>query len=577
MDKQRLILFTAIAAIVYLLILSWNEDYGQPAEPAVAQTQQQLSSNSTDSLPSTDDQIAVTGTSDLPSATSVPAADSTSIPAVDGQPVVQAQASQQSIQVETDVYNISINPRGGDIVYVALKKFPRVINKKDDPFALMQNGGGRVYIAQSGLIGKNGPDAAKTGRPIYQTTQTNYQMVDGEKTLQVDLQLNQNGVNITKRFTFTRDDYLINVQYLIDNQSSSPWQGNLFAQLKRDNSGDPSQTTSMGMASYLGAATQTSEDNYVKVKFGDIAKSPFKEQNTGGWVAILQHYFVSAWIPDPNQQHTYEVRKNSQGENIAGLVTPAVLVAPGDSATIGAELYTGPKIQQRLKEIAPSLDLTIDFGFLFFIGQPLFWLLKFFHGFMGNWGWAIIFTTLVIKLVFFPLSATSYKSMANMRRVGPEMARIKEQHGGDRQKMSSSMMELYKKEKINPLGGCLPILVQMPVFIALYWVLMESVELRQAPFMFWLTDLSVKDPFFILPILMGITMFGQQMLNPTPPDPTQAKIMKMMPIMFTFFFLWFPSGLVLYWVTNNLLSIAQQYVITKKIENAAATKTLKKS
>jgi YidC/Oxa1 family membrane protein insertase len=572
MDKQRLIIFSLIAVIAYLLILAWNDDYGQPVEPTVAEIQQQVSGNTLNSLPTSSNKQQSAVGSDLPSATPL-AADG--VAATGDQPTIQAKPSQQAIEVETDVLKISINPLGGDIVYAGLKAYPRVIDKPEDPFPLLQNGGTRVYIAQSGLIGANGPDAASTGRPLYSVAQSSFQMADGEDTLQVDLQLNQNGVNITKRYTFTRGDYLINVQYIVDNQSSEHWQGNFFAQLKRDNSADPSKTTSMGMASYLGAATQTVEDNYVKVDFDDAGDSPFKEKNTGGWVAILQHYFVSAWIPDIDQQHTYEVRKNSQGENIAGLVSPATVVAPGASATIGAQLYTGPKIQERLKEIAPSLELTIDFGFLFFIGQPLFWLLNFFHSFIGNWGWAIILTTLVIKLVFFPLSATSYKSMANMRRVGPEMARIKETHGADRQKMSAAMMELYKKEKINPLGGCLPILVQMPVFIALYWVLMESAELRQAPFMFWLNDLSVKDPFFVLPILMGITMFGQQMLNPTPPDPTQAKVMKMMPIMFTFFFLWFPSGLVLYWVTNNLLSIAQQYVITKKIENAAATKTLK--
>jgi len=572
MDKQRLIIFSLIAVIGYLLILAWNDDYGQPVEPTVAEVQQQVSGNTLDSLPTSSNAQQTAAGSDLPSATPL-AADG--VAATGDQPTIQAQPSQQAIEVETDVFKISINPRGGDVVYAALKEYPRVIDKADDPFVLLQNGGARVYIAQSGLIGKNGPDAASTGRPLYQAAQSSFQMAEGEDTLQVDLQLNQNGVNITKRYTFTRGDYLIDVQYIVDNQSSEHWQGNFFAQLKRDNSADPSKTTSMGMASYLGAATQTAEDNYVKVDFDDAGDSPFKEKNTGGWVAILQHYFLSAWVPATDQQHTYEVRKNSQGENIAGLVSPATVVAPGASATIGAQLFTGPKIQERLKDIAPSLELTIDFGFLFFIGQPLFWVLNFFHGFLGNWGWAIIFTTLVIKLAFFHLSATSYKSMANMRRVGPEMARIKELHGADRQKMSASMMELYKKEKINPLGGCLPILVQMPVFIALYWVLMESVELRQAPFMFWLTDLSVKDPFFVLPILMGVTMFGQQMLNPTPPDPTQAKVMKMMPIMFTFFFLWFPSGLVLYWVTNNLLSIAQQYVITKKIEKAAATKTLK--
>ncbi len=571
MDKQRLILFSLIAVIGYLLILAWNDDYGQPPEEQLVTQNQQLSTGdafTNTSLPSANNAEKVAN-SDLPSAT--PAAGN----AVTDQPSVQAKPSQQLINVETDVFKISINPRGGDVVYAALKDYPRVIDKPDAPFALLQNNGARVYVAQSGLIGANGPDASATGRPIYSASQSDFKMLEGEETLQVDLQLNENGVVITKRYTFTRGDYLIDVDYLINNQSSENWQGNFFAQLKRDNSADPSQTTSMGMASFLGAATQTVEDNYVKVDFDDIADEPFKEKNTGGWVAILQHYFVSVWVPNKDQQHLYEVRKNSQGENIAGLVSPATIVPPGQQVTVGAQLYAGPKIQDRLEQISPSLELTIDYGFLFFIGQPLFWLLSFFHSFLGNWGWAIIFTTLVIKLAFFHLSATSYKSMANMRRVGPEMARIKEQHGSDRQKMSAAMMELYKKEKINPLGGCLPILVQMPVFIALYWVLMESVELRQAPFMFWIEDLAVKDPLFILPILMGVTMYGQQLLNPTPPDPTQAKVMKMLPIMFTFFFLWFPSGLVLYWVANNILSIAQQWVITRKIEKAAENKTLK--
>ena len=568
MDKQRVIILFMIAVIGYLLILAWNDDYGKTPEPAVVQQQQVPTTNGLDTPVTTANE-----NSDLPSAT--PVAEGSNVLDNSSKPTAQVQANEQLIHVETDVFKISINPRGGDVTYAALKDYPRVIDQPDDPFVLLQNGGARVYIAQSGLIGTNGPDADAAGRPLYAVTQSNFKLDDGEDTLMVDLHLNQNGVEITKRYTFNRGDYLIKIDYLINNQSSENWQGNFFAQLKRDNSQDPSKTTSMGMASYLGAATQTVDDNYVKVNFDDIDTDPFKEKNVGGWVAILQHYFVSVWIPNKSEQHLYEVRKNARGENIAGLVSPATVVAPGQQATVGAQLYTGPKIQDRLEAIAPSLELTVDYGFLFFIGQPLFWLLTFFYGFIGNWGWSIILVTLVIKLAFFHLSATSYKSMANMRRVGPEMQRIKDQHSGDRQKMSQAMMELYKKEKINPLGGCLPILVQMPVFIALYWVLMESVELRQAPFMFWIEDLAAKDPYFILPILMGVTMFGQQLLNPTPPDPTQAKIMKMMPIMFTFFFLWFPSGLVLYWVANNILSIAQQWVITRKIEKAAENKTLK--
>ena len=565
MDKQRLVLFSAIAVILYLLILAWNDDYGQPTPAPVAQTQQPAGELgfSSDNLPTAEAQSA--SDSDLPTAT-----------ATDSIPVKPVEAVSNAITVETDVFKISINPRGGDIIYAALKAYPRVIEQPDEPFVLMQNSSERVYIAQSGLVGVNGPDSAKTGRPLYQTAQQSYKLSEGEDSLTVDLQLQtSDGVAITKRFIFKRADYLINIDYLINNQSSQPWQANFFAQLRRDNSGDPSKTTSLGMASFVGVAMTTADDNYKKVDFDDLEDAPVKAKTNGGWVAILQHYFLTAWVPADNQQHNFEIKKNKKGENIAGLVSPATVVAPGESATISAQLYSGPKIQKRLKEISPNLELTVDYGFLFFIGQPLFWLLTFFHSFIGNWGWAIIFTTLVIKLVFFPLSAASYRSMANMRRVGPEMARIKELHGNDRQKMSSAMMELYKKEKINPLGGCLPILVQMPVFIALYWVLMESVELRQAPFMLWIEDLAIKDPLFILPILMGVTMFGQQMLNPTPPDPTQAKVMKMMPIMFTFFFLWFPAGLVLYWVANNLLSIAQQWLITRKIEKAVATKAVK--
>ncbi|MCB1653905.1 MAG: membrane protein insertase YidC, partial [Pseudomonadales bacterium] len=260
----------------------------------------------------------------------------------------------------------------------------------------------------------------------------------------------------------------------------------------------------------------------------------------------------------------------TDGRYVMGVVTPAQQIAPGASAAFTMRAFIGPKDQDRMKAAAPNLERTVDYGWLFLIAEPILWLMRFFHGFVGNWGWSIILLTICIKAAFFHLSATSYKSMARMRAVAPKLAALKEQFGDDRQKMSQAMMELYKKEKINPLGGCLPILVQMPVFLALYWVLLESVEMRQAPWMFWIHDLAVMDPYFVLPIIMGASMFIQQTLNPTPPDPMQAKVMKMLPIIFTFFFLWFPAGLVLYWVVNNCLSIAQQWYITRKVE--AATK-----
>ena len=359
------------------------------------------------------------------------------------------------------------------------------------------------------------------------------------------------------------------MDYLVENKSDSRWQANLFGQIKRDSTPAPSSSDSgMGMQPFLGAAITQPDERFTKFSFEDMDEEPFKAQLPGGWIAMLQHYFLSAWIPNAEQSHNYSTRVTSSGFNIAGFTSPALNLDPGQSGQTGALFYAGPKDQYRLAEISPYLDLVVDYGWLWWIAQPLFWLLNKMFALVGNWGMAIILLTVLVKAAFFKLSATSYRSMARMRKVQPKMMDIREQYADDKQKQSQAMMELYRKEKVNPMGGCLPILVQMPVFIALYWVLMESVELRHAPFALWINDLSVMDPYFVLPILMGASMWFMQKLNPPPTDPMQAKIMQWLPIVFTFFFLWFPAGLVLYWVVNNLLSMAQQYVITKQIENA---------
>ncbi|SDT01380.1 protein translocase subunit yidC [Halopseudomonas litoralis] len=560
MNMQRNILIAALLVITYLMVLQWNNDYGQ-GEPLPA-SETELSAGNGD-LPTlqTNDNSAE---GDVPQAVEPDAGD---IPTTS---VQTAAATSDLIRVQTDTLHLSINPLGGDIVSLSLPDYPMRKDRPDLPFQLLEQTNNRTYIAQSGLAGRNGPDARANGRPLYSVEQTSYQMEEGSDTLTVDLRFSEANVNYIKRFTFTRGEYLVDVDYLIDNQSDSAWTGSLFGQIKRDQSGDPSSSSATGMATFLGAAYWNADNEYTKLKFSKLDDNRLKETVNGGWIAWLQHYFVSAWIPNAEQQHVYQTRKDSQGNYIVGFVSPAVNVSAGEQASISANFYAGPKIQDRLKEISPGLELTVDYGFLWWIAQPLFWVLSLIHSVVGNWGWSIILLTVLIKLVFFPLSATSYRSMANMRRVAPKLQALREQYGDDRQKMSQGMMELYKKEKINPLGGCLPILVQMPVFIALYWTLMESVEMRQAEWLGWITDLSLKDPFFILPILMGVSMFIQQQLNPTPPDPMQAKVMKMLPIIFTFFFLWFPAGLVLYWVVNNVLSIAQQWYITRQIERAAA-------
>ncbi|MCY1349287.1 Membrane protein insertase YidC [compost metagenome] len=555
MDIKRSILIVALAIVSYLMVLQWNQDYGQAALPEA----KVAAPTAAPSLPDAPAAGAVAN-QDVPTAETDGAKPAT---------LPTAAVSDQLIHVRTDVLDLAIDPRGGDIVQLTLPQYPRRQDRPDVPFQLFDNGGERTYLAQSGLIGSNAPDKA-SGRALWSSAKSEYQLADGQDQLSVELTYSEGGVNYVKRFVFTRGQYEFGVGYKIDNQSGQPWSGNLFAQLKRDHSDDPSSTTATGTATYLGAALWTPSEPYKKVSMKDMDKQGFKETVQGGWVAWLQHYFVTAWIPAKGDDNVLQTRKDGQGNYIVGFTGPSLSVAAGAQAETGATLYAGPKIQKHLKELSPGLELTVDYGILWFIAQPIFWLLQHIHSLLGNWGWSIILLTVIIKLAFFPLSAASYKSMARMRAVSPKMQQIKEQHGDDRQKMSQAMMELYKKEKINPLGGCLPILVQMPVFLALYWVLLESVEMRQAPWMFWITDLSIKDPFFILPIIMGATMFIQQQLNPTPPDPMQAKVMKLMPIIFTFFFLWFPAGLVLYWVVNNCLSIAQQWYITRQIEAATA-------
>jgi len=546
MDIQRVILIAALALMSYMLMLQWNQDYNTPvAEPTVA----------TSSVSAYEPAAG-----DLPTATSNASAD---VPATANAAPVAEAIDSSLISVKTDTLELLIDPRGGDVIEAKLPQHLAVLSESE-PLTLLEQNATRTYVAQSGLVGKNGPDANPDGRPLYNADARSFDLGDADQ-LSVDLNLNESGVAITKRFTFTRGSNAIKVEYLINNQSAESFETVLFGQLKRDRSADPSQQTDMGMQSYLGAVFSTTENSYQKVDFDDMDDKRFSATSADGWVAMSQHYFLSAWVPEPGQTYTYQTRVLN-GLYIAGYLAPAVNVAPGQQANLSATLYAGPKDTDQLEQVATDLDLTIDYGILWFIASPLYMLLKWIYSIVGNWGLAIMGVTLVVKLALFHLNAKAFKSMAKMRKFGPEMARLKELYGDDRQKMSQEMMKLYSKEKINPLGGCLPIVAQMPIFIALYWVLLESVELRHAPFYGYIQDLSQMDPYFILPLLMGASMFVQQLLNPTPPDPMQAKIMKMLPIIFTFFFLWFPAGLVLYWVVNNVLSIAQQYIINKQIE-----------
>lgn len=566
MQIQRTLLFVAIGVVTYLMILAWKDDFSTdntPTSSAVAESSQagQQDNDFPDSSDAPEITVGDELNNDLPQ-------------------VIEKQ-QDHIVTVKTDVYNIEIDLNGGDITKVALIDYPKKVDTPEDPFVLMDQD--RHYAAQSGFAGQQGTHGGN-GNATWVTDSNSYELLDGQDKLVIKLQVTQeSGTVITRELEFERGSYHIKNQYTVDNShSDAPWRASLFGQITRDGSGDPSKATAgfAPMPTYLGAAYWAPDKPYNKITLSDMKDSNLNAEHTGGWIAFIQHYFVSAWVPDHNQKYKYStVYQPARDRYILRFISPALEVQPGQIKDVEADLFIGPKLQDELKTLSPGLHMTVDYGWLWFISQPIFAVLIFLQsgnisifgkqislGFgVGNWGVAIILLTLFIKLLFFKLSATSYRSMARMRKVAPEMQRIREQHKSDKQKQSMELMKLYKKEKINPLGGCLPILVQMPVFISLYYVLLESVELRQAPFFGWIVDLSVMDPYFILPLLMGASMWFQMQLNPAPQDPTQAQIMKWMPVVFTIFFLWFPAGLVLYWLTNNILSITQQWVITRNI------------
>lgn len=554
MDNFRLILFVSLLAVLFLMYQAWQKDYGPTAHPlpGVAQpTKAPAGQQAATELPELPAEHAPMSPPTLPGST----------PAE-----VRPLSSSHQISVRTDLLSVQIDTTGGDLRRADLLAYPTSLEHPDTPFELLADTPNRLFVAQSGLRGKpEGP----THHAVFTAPQDKYSLPAGVDSLQVPLSWQgPDGLRVTKTYTFHRNSYKIDLDYRVVNGASEPWSGRLYAQLLRR---PPEEGHKHRFIyTFTGVVVHSEEHRYEKIKFKDIQPSPLRRNDIGGWAAMVQHYFVAAVIPNQKTKNDYYTKALSDDRYVVGVWMPTVRVEPGATTALGVQFFIGPKDQHRLEAAAPGLQLTVDYGVLTLIADPLFWLLELIHSLVGNWGWSIVILTMLIKLVFFHLSATSYKSMANMRRMQPRMMALKERYADDKARLNQAMMELYKKEKINPLGGCLPILVQIPVFISLYWVLLESVELRQAPFIFWIKDLASYDPHFVLPVLMGVSMFAQQRLNPAPMDPIQQKVMMALPVVFTFFFLFFPSGLVLYWFVNNTLSIAQQWVITRRIDKAAS-------
>ena len=542
MDSQRLILFFALAFILMLISQAWEADHQAKSPPpptasAPAQAQRE-----------------VPPAPDVPQPPQ-PQDASAAVP-------TEKPGSGRQIEVETDLFRALIDTEGGDLRSLHLLAYPVSVDKPQTPLQLLSDTGNEVFIAQSGLIGHGGP--YPTHKTHFDSERAQYRLADGRSELRVPLTWHApDGTRYTKTYVFQRGRYLVDVSFTVANAAPKQWSGFLYAQLQRSY---VERGGLFALPTYTGGAIYTPENKYEKISFSDMDDKDLQRDVTGGWVAVLQHYFVGAWLPAGQEPERFYSDVLDGGRYVIGYKNlSATQIGPGETGELHSRLYIGPKEQKLLKQLSDGMDLTVDYGWLTFLSAPLFWLLEWIHGWIGNWGWAIVLLTVLIKIAFYPLSAASYKSMAHMKKLQPKLQQLKERYGDDRQKLNQAMMEMYKTEKINPLGGCLPILIQIPVFIALYWVLLESVEMRQAPFILWLRDLSIPDPYFVLPIVMGATMFLQQRLNPAPVDPIQQKVFMALPIMFTVFFLFFPSGLVLYWVVNNVLSIAQQWRITQVI------------
>jgi len=541
MDTQRLILFFVFSFSLLMLWDSWQKEHRPPVPPS-AQIGQQASAAANVPSPSVPTQAT-------PAAQQSPG---NAIP-----PATAVEGKGEILKVKTDDFIADIDLRGGNIVRLELLKQKDSVNQKKN-FVLFSPV--HHYAAESGLIGPGLP----THKTLFKAESSHYVLAPGEDKLQVRLDApGPDGIRTVKILTFHRGSYIIDITHEIINGSTAPVAAHAYFQFVRDGvppAGDPRM-----VRSYTGAAIYTAQEKYHKISFSDLEKDKASYPKTAdnGWIAMLQHYFVAVWLPKQGSQREYYAKALADKLYSVGVIVPMAVIPPKSSGSVTVSLYAGPQEQDALKAIAPGLNLTVDYGWLTVIAAPIFSLLQFLHKLVGNWGVAIILLTVLIKAAFFPLSAASYKSMAKMKLVTPRMTKLREQYGNDRARLNQAMMELYKTEKINPLGGCLPIVVQIPVFISLYWVLLASVELRHAPFYLWIHDLSAPDPYYVLPVLMMISMLVQTKLNPVPPDPVQAKVMMVMPLAFGVMFFFFPSGLVLYYLVNNILSIAQQWQISR--------------
>ena len=555
MDIKRTVLWVVFSVSLLFLWDQWQRHNGQPSLffPSANQTVPVATgpAGSASAAASADASTSVPQASAVASATA--GASASAVPAT------TAEAKGEVITITTDVVKADIDTVGGELKRLELLHHKDTVDPTKN-LVLFDQSAIRTYLAETGLIGGPFPNHKSpfTALPGVRT-------LDNGNQVQLVLESTEGGVKLTKTYTFKRGDYSIDIKHTVTNESAAPVSPSLYLQLVRD--GNAPEGEQRFVHTFTGASVYTDASKFQKFAFDKIesGKADHALKSDDGWFALIQHYFVSAFIPQDKAPREIFTKKIATNLYAVGNILPLGTIAPGASVTMDARLYSGPEVQADLEAIAPGLELVKDYGWLTIIAKPIFWLMTQIHKVLGNWGWTIIALTVLIKLAFFPLSAASYRSMAKMKLVTPKMTSIRERFKSEPQKMNQAMMELYKTEKINPLGGCLPIVVQIPVFISLYWVLLASVEIRNAPWLGWIHDLAAPDPFYILPVVMAISMFIQTKLNPTPPDPMQAKVMMFMPLIFSVMFFFFPSGLVLYWVTNNVLSIAQQWVITRKM------------